>query len=109
VDTESREKAEGGDKQTMTPEWLNTRDLYIQYSYVEQLSWAAQKLLRKHGRLFDDEYSYWMVKSKKGTALGIVKRRPLWMDVKRMPAEKYHATITNSPNFREGEALNENR
>lgn len=70
--------------------WRNTRDLYIQYCYLEELCGAAQQLLATYGKFFNDESSYWLTKSKKALALGgIVKRRPLWMGKqKHIPTEK---------------------
>lgn len=57
--------------------WKNARDMSTQYCYDYELA-----LIRLHGSAFDEEYKYWIVKD-------IIKRFPLWMHGKRIPAEKY--------------------
>lgn len=73
----------------MKPEWLNTRDLYVQYCYVETAPLSLVQLLEVFGSAFDDDYAYWFPKG--SMFKRIIKRRPVWMiGTKRMPAEKYH-------------------
>lgn len=71
-------------------EWLNARDLYVQYTHTFPL--AGLKLIEKYGFLFDDSYFYWIpaCKGKKPVYFGIIKRAPLFMyPHKWTPAEKH--------------------
>jgi len=49
----------------------------------------AVNLIRNYGQFFDDKYAYWQPRGRKGQLLPLLKRRPIWMNGKRMPAEKH--------------------
>jgi len=74
-------------------EWLNTRDLYIDYCHISELPFSALALIEEYGSFFDDKYAYWQPRGRNGQLLALVKRRPVWMKSKRMPAEKFHMHI----------------
>jgi hypothetical protein len=66
----------------MCRDWLNTKDPYVQYTY--EISEKERQLLKLFGTFFNDAYAYWQPPKN----LNILKRRPLWLKQKRMPAEK---------------------
>ena len=70
-------------------EWLNTRDLYVDYCHISEVPQKALQLIKIYGGFFDENYSYWQPKGRKKQLLPLIKRRPIWMKGKRMPAEKY--------------------
>lgn len=64
-------------------EWLNTRDLYVQYAYEDQPK--RDQLIKEFGFCFDDQYFYWNPKKRPD----IVKRAPIWLYPKKsIPMEK---------------------
>ena len=67
--------------------WLGTPDRMIQYcpkGGEQFLNWKLLKLLEIYGQAFDDDWWYWIGKSK----AKYIKRTPVWFRQKRMPAEK---------------------
>jgi hypothetical protein len=74
-------------------EWLNTPDLYVDYCHLSEVPQKALRLIRSYGQFFDESYSYWQPKDRHKKLLPLLKRRPIWMTSKRMPAEKWHMHI----------------
>jgi len=72
-------------------DWLCTPNPYVHYTNWEQLSPKMTQILLAYGEMFDDEWYYWIPKNRKGHLLvgQIVKRAPLWVNGKGVPAEKY--------------------
>ena len=67
--------------------WMHTPDRMIQYcprGAEDMLNAKLLKLLEKYGTAFDDEWWYFIGKSK----MQIIKRTPVWFSQKRMPTEK---------------------
>jgi hypothetical protein len=67
--------------------WLATPDCMIQYcprGAEDMLNPKLLQLLKLYGTAFDDDWYYYIGKSK----AQIIKRTPVWFAQKRMPAEK---------------------
>jgi len=65
--------------------WRGTFDRWVQYCKPDELLSLTPKLFQlidEHGECFDD--TWWYFFNKKRT---YIKRTPIWMNQKRMPAE----------------------